>query len=261
MLGFSPIAASPLAGEAVKHTVFSVNSGTFTLSMQGAGKLITDVYPSGDFVTDGQAATFSVQRAFVANSRVFILTGTNADTETRTDAANVLLDRNYGIHADAGSFALTYSTDLDFKKGFGIILASGTFAETGQDVTFIRNVLLPLDGGSFLLSGQDASVTAQFNLSVNAGSATHTGHDFTFTVQRYFGANRGAFALTFQDFVIRGFLSPYVPPEAYTGQTVPSEDWIEQTGPTDTWVEQTNASSPTFTEASDVSTNTWTEAA
>ena len=43
--------ASTAIGQASTNANYqlSVNSGTFTLSMQGAAKLITDIYPTGTF--------------------------------------------------------------------------------------------------------------------------------------------------------------------------------------------------------------------
>jgi hypothetical protein len=284
MLGFSPIASAPLGANVDGDKVLAASSGTFTLSMHGAAKLISDVYPSGVFVSDGKAITFSVQRAFVADAGsftlsgqdasvtgqfnlaidsgsftltgqdvvvtaqlniaadagAFVLTGTGAEIETRTDPTKILLDRNYGIPLAAGTFALTYSNDLDFKKGFGLIVNSGTFASTVYDVTFTKDMNIYPDSGTFTLSGEDAAVTAQLNMLAGSGPFTLTGQDFTLTVQRYFAANSGTFTLTFEDFTIKGFLSPYVPPTVYTEQIVPDEIWVEQ---------------------EDASTNTWTEAA
>lgn len=242
MLGLSAIASAPLGEHADIRRFLVADSGTFTLSMQGAAKLISDVYPSGAFVLDGRAVTFKVTRAYdiSIDAGSFTLSGTDAETETRTDAGNILLDRNYGIPLEAGTFTLTYSTDLDFKKGFGIIANSGSFASTGNDVTFTKDMNIYPDSGTFTLSGQDAAVTAQLNMDVDAGTFTLSGQDFTFTVQRYFAANSGTFTLMFQDFKVRGFFSPYVPPAVYTEQTVPAEIWVEQT---------------------DASSNTWTEAA
>lgn len=284
MLGFSPIASAPLGANVDGDKILAADSGTFTLSMHGAAKLISDVYPSGVFVSDGQAITFSVQRAFIADAGsftlsgqdasvtgqfnlaigsgsfalagqdaavkaqlkiaadvgTFVLTGTDAEIETRTDPTKILLDRNYGIPLAAGTFALTYSNDLDFKRGFGVIANSQAFTYTGNDVTFTKDMNIYPESGTFTLSGEDAAVTAQLNMLAGSGSFALTGYDFDFTVQRYFAANSGTFTLTFQDFTIRGFLSPYVPPTVYTEQIVPDEIWVEQ---------------------EDASTNTWTEAA
>ena len=263
MLGFSPIASAPLGANVDGDKVLVADSGTFTLSMHGAAKLISDVYPSGSYILDGRAVTFKVTRAydFSLDAGSFAFTGTDAETETRADAGNILLDVNFGLPLDAGTFTLTYSTDLDFQKGFGLIADSGSFASTGNDVTLTKDMNIYPDSGTFTLSGQDFTVTAQLNMAVDAGAFTLTGQDLTLTVQRYFATNIGTFTLTFQEFKIKGFLSPYVPPAVYTEQTVPAEIWTEQTEPTDIWVEQVDASSPTYTEASDTSTNTWTEAA
>ena len=232
MLGFNPIASAPLGANVDGAKILAADSGTFTLSMHGAAKLISDVYPSGEFVLDGRAVTFKVTRVYdiSIDAGSFVLTGTDAETETRTDGTKVLLDRNYGIPLEAGTFTLTYSTDLDFKKGFGLIANSGTFASTGNDVTFTKDMNIYPDSGTLTLSGQDAALTKQLNMLAGSGSFASTGYDFDLTVQRYFAANSGTFTYTFQDFTIKGFLSPYVP----------AAIWVEQ---------------------EDASTNTWTEAA
>ena len=56
MLGFTPIAAGPLASSTTQQGLsFSVDAGSYTVSYQGAGKLVTDVYPSGSYILDGRA--------------------------------------------------------------------------------------------------------------------------------------------------------------------------------------------------------------
>ena len=45
-----PIGSGPIGSSGGASYVMLVTSGTFTLSMSGAGKLITDIYPSGQFL-------------------------------------------------------------------------------------------------------------------------------------------------------------------------------------------------------------------
>lgn len=270
MLGFNPLSSAPLGAAASGDKTILAGSGTFTLSMQGAAKLISDVYPSGQFTSDGQAITFSAQRAFVAdagtftvsgqsliiagqfgifaergtfalagqgatvtaqlsvaaNNGSFILTGTNAETETRTNDSNVLLDRNYGLPLDAGTFALTYSVDLDFKKGFGVIANSGTFASTVYDVTFTKDMNIFPDSGTFTLAGQP--ITEGISEVVDSGTFTMTVRDATFFAGRPMPVTAGTYAMTVNDVKIRGFLTPYVPAEAWTEQEdVAPETWTE----------------------------------
>lgn len=271
MLGFNPLSSAPLGATASGDKTILAGSGTFTLSMQGAAKLVSDVYPSGEFVSDGQAITLTVQRAFVADAGTFTLsgqsliiagqfgisaekgtfaltgqgatvtaqlniaanagsftvTGTDAETETRTAAGNVLLDRNYGLPLDAGTFALTYSTDLDFQKGFGVIANSGSFASTVYDVTFTKDMNIYPDSGTFTVSGQ--ATAKGISEVADSGAFTLSGYDFTMFAGRPMSVTAGTYALTVNDLKFRGFFTPYVAPE--------------------TWVEQTDDAPATWTEA------------
>lgn len=243
MLGFSPISSAPIAstGASGESYVIAVNEGSFaatgqavtlnkalrldaqsrvfTLSLQGAAKLITEFVPDGQFAVSVQEINFGRSVAFGAGS--FVLTGQGASKQL----SHVF---------NAGEFDLSQE-EINF--GFSFAALAGSFAVTGQEIT--EDITDVFGSGSFALTLQDASVTAQRFVAVTSGSFGLTGHDFT----------------------AKGFLSPSLPPKLYAEQTVPSKTWVEPIEPTGTWAEQTGTSSPTFAEASDVSTNTWTEAA
>ena len=130
MLGFSPIGSTalgaPTANEA--HTM-QVTSGTFTLSMQGAAKLITDVFPNGTFTLSGQSVGLSAGRPSNFTAGSFTLTGHNVD-----------FDYGFGIIANNGTFNLT-GQNIVFDTGFGMVLTNGSFALAGQSVD-LKNCLL-----------------------------------------------------------------------------------------------------------------------
>lgn len=243
MLGFYPISAQPIAGSGAsgEEYTFSADTGSFaltgqaatfnkalrvdaqaalfTLSLQGAAKLITEFTPDGQFSVSTNPVNFGI--SYAVNSGSFSLTG-NAAPKKITDIVSF------------GDFEVIQS-EINF--GFSFTALAGSFIVTGQEIT--EDITDVFGSGSFALTLEDASVTAQRGGPVTSGS----------------------FSLTVYDIKIKGFLSPYVPPAVYTEQTVPAEIWAEQTEPTDIWVEQVDASSPTYTEASDTSANAWTEAA
>ena len=79
MLGFSPIAATPLgATSAQQGLTFEVDAGSYAVSYQGAGKLITDVAPTGAFTLDGRAADLSITMNVSLGAGTFTLAGQDA---------------------------------------------------------------------------------------------------------------------------------------------------------------------------------------
>jgi len=210
MLGFSPLATtalgSPTANEA--HNM-PVTSGTFTLSMQGAAKLITDVYPSGTFATNGQAVTFRANRPADFDTGVFTLTG-----------QNITFDQNYGLIIDSvynsATFAYT-GQNIVFDTGFGIAANNATFTFTGRDVDFTKQMNISADVGTFTYTGQDAlkGVAEAFA----TGSFTYTGQAATLFVGRFLRPETGEYSYSFQDFKIRGWISPSVSEAIWTEVT------------------------------------------
>ena len=156
MLGFAPIAASPLGAPSANETFsISAQNGVYALSLQGAGKLITDIYPSGAFLLNGRAVGLNIGNIITAENATYTLSGSTADIETRSNDANILLDRNYGLVAASESFTGTLH-DATLMKGFGIIAESNAFALSGQDLILQIAVSISADSGSFVLTGQDA---------------------------------------------------------------------------------------------------------
>lgn len=200
MLGLSAIAALPLGDARGVPYVMSVTHGTFTLSMQGAAKLITDIYPSGTFAVSGNAVTLSAQRPFPVDAGTFTLTGQNVE-----------LDYGFGIVVDSGSYTLT-GQDLIFDTGFGIVVDSGSYTLTEQDINI--HISMNAISGSFTVTGQN--IPKGISEAFDNGTFTLTERDANFTVQRLFTINSGTYAMAGYDFKFRGFFSPYVPPEIWT---------------------------------------------
>lgn len=210
MLGFAPIAKTALGSPTpTVDSALDAASGTFTLSMQGAAKLITDVYPSGTFATSGQAITFRANRPADFDTGVFTLTG-----------QDITFDQNFGLIVDSvynsATFTLTgQSVVLD--TGFGIAANSGTFTFTGNSIDFTKQMNVSADAGTFTYTGQDALKGVGEAFAV--GSFTYTGQDVTLFIGRFIDAESGSFSTTMQDFKIRGWFSPTVPDEIWTEVT------------------------------------------
>lgn len=217
----SPIASGSLAASSSLNYSIQVVSATFTLSMQGAGKLITDVYPSGEFILDGRAIGFTAQRPANFDSGTFSLTG-----------QDVILDQNFGLIVDAtyNNAAFTYSgQDVVLDSGFGIVLPSEAFSLTGADVNFKIDLNLLPDVGAFNLTGQNAfkGVSEVFDV----GSFTYSGQDVALFIGRFIDAASGQYSYSFEDFRVSARVTIVVPPEAWTETAdVPVEDpWTETT--------------------------------
>jgi len=152
LFGFAPYSAATFAGLGQQDIVMSVTSGTFTLSMQGAPKLISEVTPSGEFNFTGHNVTLRKELHMAADSGSLSVSGQEASF-------------NRSMASDAGSFS-TSGNSVSFITSMAA--AAGSFSVLGQDVSF--NVTLPVTSGSFSTSGQDAF----FKSSMLANSATFT---------------------------------------------------------------------------------------
>ena len=76
MLGFSPLATTALGAPTANEAYsMQVTSGTFTLSMQGAAKLITDIFPNGTYTLSGQSVGLSAGRPSTFSAGSFTLSG------------------------------------------------------------------------------------------------------------------------------------------------------------------------------------------
>ena len=239
MLGFAPIAASPLGAPSANESFsISAQNGVYALSLQGAGKLITDVYPSGAFLLNGRAVGLNTGQAISAESATYTLSGSTADIETRSDDANILLDRNYGLVAASGSYTVTLQ-DAALKQGYGLIVDSTAFTLSGQDFTFQIAVSIVADSETFVLTGQDA--LKNIGEVFASGSFTLTGIDADLVYGRSVELGFYSYKTSGHDVKFRGFISPDIPSQIYT--------------------EQTDAASNAFTSATDTGTPIWTEVA
>ena len=202
MLGLSAIAALPIGDARGVPYVMSVTHGTYALSMQGAAKLITDIYPSGTFTLDGRAVDFNVGYYFDAQSGAFNVTG-----------SDTILSLGKGIVFDTGTFTQTVY-DVDLPVSLSPDAEVGEFTLSGQSVEFEIHVSIVAESGSFAVAGQNIPKT----ISEIAGPVNFvtTRNDLEFTVQRSFVLAHGAYTTTGLDVKFRGFFSPYVPPETWT---------------------------------------------
>ena len=203
MTGFAPLGSTAI-GQASTNANYalSVISGTFTLSMQGAAKLITDIYPSGTFTLSGQSVGLSAGRPSNFSAGSFTLNG-----------QNITFDYGFGIIANNGSFTLAGQNVL-FEKGFGIGANSGSFSLTGQSIPFKKAMNVDLNNATFTLTGQDAlkGVAEAFD----RGQFTYSGQDAALFAGRFLRPVTGEYSYTFKDFKIRGWFSPTVPAEIWT---------------------------------------------
>lgn len=231
MASFTPIAqVTPGASTGNESFVLSTTSGTYALSMHGAAKLITDIYPSGSFLLNGREVGLNTGNTITAESGAYIFTGTTADTETRTDAANVLLDRNYAIVANNATYTLSMQS-ADLMKGFGIGAETGTYTVTYNDIN--ASVRFAAPSGSFLMFGQPAFKGV--GESFEAGSFTVTTQDATLSYGRNIYPVTHGYSLTGHDVTFRGFFNPFVTEETYTEEDVAVvETWTEQDVPVST---------------------------
>ena len=242
-----------------KDLRIEAQSRLFTLSLQGAAKLITEFVPDGQFSVTGQEV--SIKRSIVTNAGSFALTGQDAfrNIARPSGSGDFTISQeeiNFGFStaALAGSFSLVGQDAFKQIKGtFG----SGDFAVSQEEINF--GFSFTASAGSFAVTGQE--ITEDISESIDSGAFTLALQDATLTAQRNLSAISGLFSLSVYDVGIKGFLSPASLSVVYTEQTVPEKIWTVQTEPTDIWVEQVDASSPTYTEASDTSVSTWTEAA
>lgn len=200
-----PIGSGPIGSSGGANYALNATSGTFTLSMSGAAKLITDIYPSGTFVLSGQQLLNPVDLNIIADSGTFTLTG-NPTTGSL----------GKGIFLDPVSFATTGHA-VGFQKNLSPDAAVGVFTLTGQAQTYDIQVSYIIDPTSFTLTGQDAGVNAQFQMVAANGSFTMTVFAADTTAQRKMQAEVAeAYNYTGYEVKFRGFFSPVVPPENWT---------------------------------------------
>ena len=153
MLGFSALGTTALGAPTANEAYsLQVTSGTFTLSMQGAAKLITDDQNFGLIIDS------------VYNNASFSLTG-----------QNIVFDTGFGMVIDSGSFALT-GQSIPFKKAMNVDLNNATFTLTGQDA--LKGVGEAFDRGQFTYSGQDVTLFVGRFLRPVSGKYDYTFENF-----------------------------------------------------------------------------------
>ena len=217
-IGSDAIASGALGASSSASYSIQVVSATFTLSMQGAGKLITAVYTSGQFILDGRHVGLTAQRPANFDAGTFTLTG-----------QDVTLDQNFGLIIDAiyNNAAFTYSgQDIVFEKGFGMVLTSEPFSLTGLSVDFTKQMNISAETGSFALTGQDAlkGVSEAFDV----GAFTYTGQSVELFAGRFLRPQTQNYVITMEQFKIRGWLTPSVSVKTWTDVTpVPPQIWTD----------------------------------
>lgn len=236
MATFAPIAQLAIGSATVSENFsMSAESGTYALSMHGAAKLITDIYPSGSYLLNGRAVDLKVGYYFATDAGQFTLTGTDAETENRTDDGKILLDRNYGFPILSGSFALTGNT-VEIDTGFGLVTETAEYDIS----TFAANlnVRFSAPSGQFTLTGQ--SVTKDISEIAESGSFTVTGDDAFMFANRPMVADAGSFNTSVFDIKIRGYLSFVASPKIYQESA---------SLPSDIWAASDTTEEPSWTEA------------
>lgn len=182
----------------------SVTHGTFTLSMQGAGKLITDLYPTGQFTLSGQPLLNPVAYNYAIQSGSFGLTG-----------QNVIVSLGKGIFLEpVGTFATTGQA-VSFQKNLSPDAQVGTFALTGQDQSYEIHISIIPPAATFTLTGHD--VIFNFPIEAEVGTFALTGIAATLRHGRILSVTDAA-QYTYQgkDVKFRGWFSPTLPPAIWT---------------------------------------------
>lgn len=202
MLGFAPLATTPL-GTSSHNEAFTLvaQNGTYSLSMQGAGKLITDVYPSGTYTLNGRVIALKVGYGNMT-----------FDTGSYSLAGQTIsFSLGQGIVFDTGTYTIT-TNDADLVPRYGVIAESLSVTLTGQDIGF--DVLFKAPSGSYTLTGQDA--LKGVGESFESGTFATTLRDADFSIAMRANVDAGSISVTGADVKFRGFFSAYIPPETWT---------------------------------------------
>lgn len=214
MLGFAPIAVTPLGAPSPNEAfTMQAQSGTYALSMQGAAKLITDIYPSGTYTVNGRAVGLSAGRPTQADSGTFLLEG-----------QDVTFDYGYGIHVPSGTFTVT-GQDAALDSGYGLVVGSQSFTLTGQDVSFAVTITMSAGSGSFTLTGQ--AITEDISEVVGSGSFTYSGQAVVMSAGRPMPVTVGTYTMTANDVKFRGYFTPFVAEETWTSSSVVEDVWTK----------------------------------
>ena len=198
------IASSAIASSGGANYSMAVTHGTFTLSMQGAGKLITDLYPTGQFTLSGQPLLNPVAYNYAIQSGSFGLTG-----------QEVIVSLGKGVFLEpVGTFATTGQA-VSFQKNLSPDAQVGTFTLTGQDQSYEIHISIIPPAATFTLTGQD--VIFNFPIEAEVGTFALTGIAATLRHGRILSVTDAA-QYTYQgkDVKFRGWFSPTLPPAIWT---------------------------------------------
>lgn len=202
MLGNAPLAKAPLAASANESYSLSAVNGTFTLSMQGAGQLITDVYPSGQFTLNGQTIGFREEYAYP------ILHGSFTYA---FQTFSVALGK--GLFANQGSFVTTGNA-VNFQRNVKIDAQTGTFSLTGQAQTHRIAVSISPPTATFSLTGFD--VIFGFDIDAETKTFSYTGQSVDLSAGRFLRPVTENFSYSGPETKFRGWFTPFVAAEIWT---------------------------------------------
>lgn len=204
----------------LKTWLLPATHSTYALTGQDAAMYHNRYFMTADhgsFALTGQAATLTVGRGIAAGYGGFALTGQDIEVE-----------RSYILQALVASFTLgalnfetlteaqlAYLTPEEFENlpatyaeanshtellhNWKTVGAHGSFALSGQDVTFQLSKGLTGEPGSFALSGQAAGLKANRFVIGDHGSFALSGQDASLYFGRVMSAGNGLFALSGQD--------------------------------------------------------------
>lgn len=199
-----PIGNGPIGSSGGANYVLSVTHGTFTLSMQGAGKLITDIYPSGQFVLSGQPLLNPVNLNIGAENGIFTYTG-----------STVAVSLGKGIFLEPiGTFATTGNA-VGFQANLSPDAEVGVFTLTGQDQEYAIDISIIPPAATFTLTGQPA--TFGFVLDPTTATFATTVNDVGLSAGRFLRiSNTESYAYQGYSVRFRGWFSPTIPPAIWT---------------------------------------------
>lgn len=180
----------------------------------GSGSTLTA--DTGTFALTGAAANLLFNRAVVASSGSFTLSGADATLIYSGSAATLVADNGSfnlagtaanllvgkRLTADGGSFVLTGSDSL---SDLSMVASSGSYTLTGGAVTFIYSgstYTLAANAGSFALTGANVGLVysgSTYTLAADSGSYALTGGSTSFNVSHSIASNAGNFVLTGAD--------------------------------------------------------------
>lgn len=110
--------------------------------------------------------------------------GAGATLRSAGNFRGATFDSNGTVANGAASMTVTFASSesatiiASFRPGFEIACATGSFALTGSDITFLRALVFPLATGSFALTG--AAMTALRSMPLDTAVYSLSGSALTF---------------------------------------------------------------------------------